>query len=496
MKVGVAWTEGDALFVDGDRVEHPYTRGLRGALLYTATGTDSAVLEAHMRPGDVAYRGANDPALSVSYAGPGGVVRVLPGSCWGAKGTPDEVAAALVELQAAVDEEGLKWGRTVATLAGRICREHVTKPAGLKQLRPRWRRLAHEGLHQGPMAVVRGGSPDAVALDSRAAFLRGMRTPVPVPGSWCAVYTRSWRDLSQLEGLVTATVWVDPSLWAQGIPPLPQRSGGWTSYPTGAVTGTWTIDLLRQALELGVELEAIHDAACCSVLPLHAPSADRVEAVAHPRLRKALYTRYWGRMASLGGYEGRLPTDTKEKGLRRFQGSALLWSWTGRGADSHRCPPDYRPDHAAFIAAHNHAELNREAARVRPGALIAAHVDCLWVDRDAWDWRTPDWRAKESGALRIYAIGVYQHGPKLAAMGLADRPLTPEKVATWGASTGAAQHRLRRWTGETPNLSPSATSHPPHQEPGEEPPGPPGGGVLWDGWTRGGWVYTPKESRS
>lgn len=490
-----AWTEGDQLYIDGDPVtDHPYRKSLNAAMLYYPHGADSSAFEACMMEQDKGYRGPNRDAASYRYSNPSCKrgFRVLPAETWGIEDTePESMTTQLAELGEAIKSEGWEWAPTAATLAGRILAEQAP---GLSQLQPRWRSLAHAAIHQGPMVCARGGAEHGIAWDRRAAFLTGLRAPMPVPGTWIAIRDPSWRHVRAHEGIARATVVLSPDAWAGRIPPLPVRLDGQTIYPAGRIRGTWTIDLLRVAESVGATIEALHEAMICQTAPLHTRAADRIEAIKHKGLRKLVYTRYWGRLAALGSFEGRrfahsCPSDRR---IRKFQGSALHWTFKGDPEGLQR--PDYRPDHAAFIASDNHRLMSATLARLKPDATIGAHVDCIWTD-SAMVKGSPggDFRKKESGPVRFYGIGIYQCGSHLAAQGYQGPKLTPRRLATWAGKGGQGEASQRAWAlGQGPTRHAHATSDPvvltDRQLVAAQPDGE---GVTWEGWTPKGWVWKP-----
>ncbi len=498
MRPLVAFVEHGELVIDGDAVpegEHPYARRWRSCTAYYPTGTDQSVLEGYMRDGDHAYRGRLGGSISVAYKSARSCLRLCPAATWGIKtDDPEVLGRELTNLEDEVEAEGMEWGRTVATLAGRILREKAPKMA---QLRPRFRRLAHEAIHQGPMVATRGGAAHATALDRKQAFLHALRAPMPIPGTWVGARGPSWSVLENLSGFVRATVVIPPHLYVGRLPPLPVRRRGVTIYPVGVVRGVWTIELLRDAIDHGsCELHTVHEAAICRTAPIHARAADRIAAIDGKGLRKRLYTRYWGRMASLGGWEGVLelpdgkinPED--EAGWRRWRGSKLWWTWNGRGGTDHRCPPDYRPDHSAFVASHNHLAVNQLARQIGQDALVGAHVDCLWIAGPTPS--VPDgWAIKGAGPLRFYGTGTYAHAGKLAAQGVPG-VLTPERLREHGAQMQTGGGLVRNWrNGSSPTTDPMAESDPVFHAPADVAPLPEPS-IYTGCWTKNGWFKAEK----
>lgn len=493
------------LLIDGEPMtDHPFRRGLAGHVAYYPQGTDTAVIEGYMEPRDTAYRGGQRSAESITFRDRAerSTFRVMPAETWGIQtDDPTRVAGALEHLHGAVTAEGWEWTDTVSGLAGRICRKHVE---GLRQLPPRWRTLAHAAIHQGPTVCLRGGAPSAESFDRKSAFLQAMYLPLPAIEGWACHRSPRWSTLAKLDGLIRATVQIPPEAYAGQLPPLPCRRDGATVYPVGTIRGVWTIAMLRDAVEAGgVEIVTIHEAITCPLEPIHAWAADRVAAVADPLLRKRLYTRYWGRLASVGGWEGRTSSlllgDLPAAGVHRFRGSSLWWAWRGRELTSHTAPPDYRPDHAAFIASANHLAMNRAIRTIQAAGadrLIGVHVDAIWIEGAGNAPPAPDFRLKAQGETRFYGVGTYRTGGKLAAQGYKGPPLTPDTLDEWGRGLDPGQGLVRSWLyGQGPNASPDALSDPPEWSPDRLPAHPrPGVPVVtWERWTRKGWYFDPDK---
>lgn len=479
------------LYVDGEALaEAPRGRRWRSVVAYHVGAMDHALLEGWIEEEDSARASRDGKDRSYTYRSAGHTFRLLGADAWGLPGEAEAAAEALSELRAALADEGWKWGLTASTIAGRVMAEEKLRPG---QLPPRWRALAHDAIHQGPVAVLRGGAPVAVASDRTAAFLAGLRTPVGL--TWTAGLRR-WEHVRRQVGIAFATVRVAPC----DLPPLPIRKGGGTLYPSGHFAGTWTIQQLRDAEDAGsVEVEQLHEAAVAiDPAPYYAGCADRIEAIADKNLRKLVYTRFWGRLARLGGFEGtrERPEDTSSD---RWIGSSLWWTWRGHGGDSFECPPDYRPDHAAAIAGTNSTAMQRAVRRVPPGQLVAAHVDCLWTAgaeppafEGAWKRKRTDAQGGTVAPLRCYAPGVYVHGETLAASGLRTLPKSAAEVEAWATSGPGAgwARKAREWReGVTCVDSAEAVSDPPghHDEEGRR--------VRYDldgpRWTARGW--RPRE---
>ena len=242
----------------------------------------------------------------------------------------------------------------------------------------------------------------------------------------------------------------------------------------------------------GVEVEQVHEAAVAvEKTDYYSACADRIESIADKTLRKLAYTRFWGRLARLGGWNG---TIEKPDGAEatRWRGSSLWWAWGGHGGMSTKCPPDYRPDHAAAIAGSNSCAMLATVRTVRPGALVAAHVDCLWIEGTV-PTLAGAWKVKGRGPFRVYAPGVYVHGEALAASGRPTPPTGPEDVEAW-AHTGPGggwARKAREWGDTSCVDDAAATSRPIILD---EPEGARVRyGVGADTWTPKGWIHRPRS---
>lgn len=502
----VATVEGGELLIDGEPVtDHPYRSSMRGFTVYYPQGTDCLAIESYMRENDSAYTGSRHGAVSYTFRGESSQhsLRIAPAAGWGISARDVEtVTRELDKLYASVREERWTdvenpesdinrwtWGKAATTLAGRLCSRYATE---LRQLPARWRTLAHNAIHQGPQVVCRGGAANALCYDRSEAFLRALFEPVPLRDSWQPLAPGArWSRYARTKGIVRATVRIAED-YPNDIPPLPVRDLGSTVYGCGLVRGVWTTQLLAEAVDRGgVEVVEVHEAARCEVEPIHAWAGERIAAVKDKRLRKLLYTRYWGRLAAMGGWRGTVeyPEGYERGTVHRFAGSDLYWVWDGYNLESHQCSPDYRPDHAAFIAADNHRRMNQELARIPAGAVIATHVDAVWVDSDTrWYPSGDDFRLKREGPLRFYAIGTYDHDGKLAAQGYEGEPLTSDRLREWSRNL-TPNPAMRHWTGAvTPNADAGAVSRPNVFDTVQPLPGLT---IYAPQWTRRGWIRKP-----
>ena len=484
--INAAWEK--ALFIDNEPMNERAAH-LAGKTAYYYETEAEKMLEKLICGRDKSYVASQGANQSFTFYSEHGAFRVIHLSVWSNADTLEAALSDIAHFQDAVESEGWKWADTVGGLAGRLCREY----AQTKQLEPRWREMSHNAIHQGPMVHCRGGATNVIAWDREKAFLRALYEPMPI-GGWIAVKPQSVNAIRGMKGIIRATVSVEPSLYDGKIPPLPVRIAGYTTYPTGKIRGTWTLDMFWDAVDSGYQIDTVHELAVCRALPVHASAADRISEVKDKQLRKMLYTRYWGRLASLGGYEGY--RDKRHDNPRRLIGSNLNWYYMGRSPAGYDCPPDYRPDHAAFISSANHLVMNKALRQYSANTVIATHVDCIWTD----DMTTPPYesfREKHRGECRFYGVGCYRVGDNLAAQGYKGE-LTRERLETWGNALHETDGIYRQWYDGKPNKNRYATSNPVvHKEaiaalePVRNNPD-----IYWNGWTSKGWKHERTNEKS
>jgi len=473
--------------LDGDVVD-PHSESLSGRVGYYIDTSVGYRLEKYINGKDKAYKAGPNSGVSFTFYSDVGNFRALPSAVWTDADTEADVAADLEHFRNAIESEGWKWADTAGSLAGRICREY----APTKQLEPRWREMSHNAIHQGPMICAMGGAAHVVGWDREKAFLRALYEPMPA-GGWIAVQPRSVGATRGMRGLVRATLRVEPSRYAGHIPPLPVRLSGYTVYPVGRVRGCWTLEMFFDAIDNGgYEIEEIHELCVCRAMPIHAKAADRIVAVKDKRLMKMLYTRYWGRLAATGGYEGYDSSRYPEP--KHLLGSRLSWYYMGKSPMGHDCPPDYRPDHAAFISSANHVVMNKALRQYGPNEVIGTHVDCIWTNNLSVA-PYASFREKHSGEARFYGVGCYRVGDAMAAQGYSGA-LTPETLETWGSGINGGNPVYREWSG-LPQASADATSNPPvhtteilARDPVRNAPD-----IYSEIWTSKGWVHAPEDSK-
>jgi hypothetical protein len=135
------------------------------------------LVEDLMRPGDSATR-RPDGLSSFKLRHKRNIHRILPANVWGVK-RDEDLRFTLEALKLEVQECGLDWGPSAATVAGRFVRPMVRGSYGNGSVRA----LAIASLHQGPTYVRKAYCEDAVAIDRTAAYLNSMRCLLPL-GPW------------------------------------------------------------------------------------------------------------------------------------------------------------------------------------------------------------------------------------------------------------------------------------------------------------------------
>ena len=512
---GVIHREGGIVWFDDVPVtgpeDIPRRKAWRGAVFYASPSVRGSDLAKLMGPEDVAFGGSPGKLLGLRVRiNGGGSYKILASSTWGvgARG-PDECFTQIRDLMLDAASSDLQVCSSVARTAIKGYLDRYDGKGAVPRMTKlpcRWRGMAHAALHGGPLIVTRASASKAAHIDLRSAYLDALFQPMPVHGKvgdhnvggWYSWDESRWERISKYDGFVDATVWVDPAVVEKwGIPPLPMHLYTGSVFATGLIRGCWTIDLVKEAVERGeVEVREVHQ---FCVAPAMAPIFEGIAAdfMDMPRsLSKRLYTRFWGRFASRGGWEARRRIELEEGEVPSL---GLAWKWDGIDLLSYQGPSTYRPDLAAFVAAHNHRKVLKAVRSLKPGSVIASHVDALWTsDLEGASSLCTDsdqvgsWKYVREGPLRFYGTGAYHHGPDVAASGYDPSvlgPLTPASLRGWAASSRNERKLLlqtRRWDSD-PATDPDAKSRPLHLDlskhhiPVDAP------AVLSSHWTRSGW---------
>ena len=491
----------------------PTTRSWKGTTWYAPPGIRSSDWSAIMRPGDEAFGPEPGKVVGVSFrVGKRGRMRVLSSSTWGVNNRdPNDCFRAIRSLMAAVRAVGMKVRTSVAATALQVYMDRYDGQDGrprISQLPCRWRGLAHAAMHGGPIAVLKGGAPYAVQIDVSKAYLHALRQPVPSMGTingqryggYVTHDDKRWSKLRNRIGFVEATVRINSSLCGRSLPPLPLHTSHYgVIFPLGNIRGVWTIAQVEDAERRGeIEVEKVHQFCFASVTqPLFAELADLFHTLPLP-IQKRLYTRFWGKLGSRGGYSA-IKSDDPIVGT--VPATGLWWSFDGIDLESAHAPKTYRPDIAALISSTNHRNVLSTARRLSSDSIVACHVDSIWTTDTigaakicASSDGIGSWRKKRSGPLRFYGTGCYAHNGRVAASGYDSSvlgKLTEESVEAW-AEGGRSQHRrlllkTRIWQGD-PATDKNASSRPYLLDMDLRQQQTEGPSVYDPCWTVGGWM--------
>ncbi len=311
----------------------------------------------------------------------------------------------------------------------------------------RWAAMGQSVVQQGPQVLCRASAVDVREYDLRAAYLRGLRCKMGVGKETKIAAGEAWDGLRDEVGIVEADVAVRTD---RQIPPLCVRRQGVTLWPLGAFRWVGPISTLRAAVEAGeAEVGHVYGGVFwrSRSYPL-AALADTLDALEPKWLRKLLYTRIYGALASDGvraSMDASTPLDTEP-----------VWEVT---RPDPTVPRVWRPDWAAEVAGLCLREVQASMRLLRPGCqVVSAHVDALWVSGPQDDAAFPPalYKIKGEGDYRGFAVGWFDHAGRVARAGVpegADPQLVRKRVAS-------ATWRSRLWAGK-PWETEEATSAPP-----------------------------------
>lgn len=519
MLTGVVHKDTDGtVWFDDYPVRHPEDvprrRAWRGTLWYATPSLDSADWARLMGPEDAAFGPNPGSVLGVKFRiGRRNRFTVLSSSAWGVQSNdPNKSHERIRTMMAQAATAGIRVKNSIAATAMALYMDRFDGQNGrprIRQLPSRWRAMAHSAMHGGPIAVLRGGAPYAIQIDVRNAYLAALYEQVPVlgvqdggkVGGWYTHSERRWSRIRGLTGFVDCTIRVSKDLGLGELPPLPVHLRCGAVYARGRLRGCWTIAQVRDAEKRGeVVVTKVHQFCFAPVTqPLFAEIADFFGEL--PRgLGKRLYTRFWGKFGSRGGFVAH-KSDAPVEG--QVPASGLWWKFDGIALDSHRARPTYRPDLAAFVSAANHRRVIASLRELKPDSVVACHVDAIWttdIVGAAKLCSTPDvpgaWRTKRSGPLRFYGTGCYAHDTSLAASGYDARihgPLSKPGLESW--IQGRTERRMlletRRWRGD-PAVDGAAASRSLLLEMDTEV-SPSEGPTVYDPcWSIGGWMRHPE----
>ena len=508
---GTLWFDDVAVRSSGDV---PRRRAWRGKVFYATSSVMPTDLFKLMQPGDKALGPSPGKLTGVIFRiDARRSFRIFTGELWGVKTRDPHLLDTRIQERMVISAgAGFDPGTSAAGTAIRRYMRTYDGRDGRPESRKlpcRWRGLAHAAFHGGPIVVTTASAENAVHLDIKGAYLDALYQPVPVlgrrelksrykVGGWYTIPGTPWEKVRDYTGLVDATVWIDPaSVDKWGIAPLPVKLFSGSVFPTGVVRGAWTIQAVREAEERGeVEVRTVHQWAFApETMPLFEAMADDFRRTP-AKVAKLLYTRFWGKWGSRGGFEGVVTTDPPDGSVRA---GGLWWSFTGIDLHSTNGPPTYRPDIAAFIASHNHRKVIHAVRQLRPGSVVAAHVDAIWTtdlngaQKLAGQNEVGAWQRKGDGPLRFYGAGCYDHAGRLGASGYDSTvfgPLTSASLRDWSANANNTHRRMlfqsRLWSAD-PAIDPLATSAPLQMDMSHHPPPTEGPSIDSDCWTFSGW---------
>ena len=504
----VVWF-GDVPVRDADAL--PRRKSWASTLWYADATVRPSDLTQLLGPEDEAFGPAPGQVRGVKIrAGSSRVYRIATADSWGVFQRDPEVADREIrELRMLAEASGMRVKTSAATTALTTYLDRwdgdVDHPS-VHQLPCRWRAMAHAAFHGGPIAVLRGGAPNAVQIDVRRAYLDALYAPVPVlgttpggrTGGYYVLEDATWDQVRKRDGFVEATVRVhsDPT----GLPPLPIHKPEGVVYPNGHIRGCWVISQVREAEERGqVTVETVHQNAIAREMrPLFAEIADYFGGLPD-KIAKISYQRYWARWGNPGGWTGMYSEAPR---VGEVPANRLWWRYEGVTLFDPAAPRTYRPDIAAFIASLNHRRVMRVLSDdIAANSVAAVHVDAIWTTDVAGAHRVCErsrgiggWREKRSGPLRVWSAGCYDHAGDVAASGYDQSLLgapTRERVERWVSSGQNTHRRLlllqRDWVGDPANEA-TATSTAPVLMMDTTIAATNGPLVSDPMWTFGGWV--------
>ena len=465
--------------------------------------------------GDVAF--GPSPGRAIGYrlaCQPKGVMQIYDSRVWGVRSEdPNDTDAQLKYLQLEAKAADIPVSASVAMTALKTYMDRYDGRNGrpkLAQLAPRWRGLAHSSFHGGPIVICRGGAEHAIEIDRKSAYLDALmdESPIVTPGfgnGWVTYEEAKWDGIRTRFGFADVTARVSRErLGEHAIPPLPIHTIYGSIRPTGLLRGVWTIAALREAEERGeVEILQVHQWACVlKTMPLFKQIAEDF-AVLPKQLGKRLYTRFWGKFASKGGFTGRV-AEKGEDG--EIYASGLWWKFDGVELESHKAPPHYRPDIAAMVSDHNQRHVTKVLRELDPKSIVAVHVDAIWTDDVEGAKRilsstheVGSWESRGEGRLRYYTAGCYKHGERMGASGYDAEvlgPITPEKLEQWVNNGNASRLHMkgRVWSSD-PSEDEAAASVSMDVEMDPRLPAHEGPSIYEKFWTPNGWRFEGHEEK-
>jgi hypothetical protein len=450
-------TDPFSLLTDGEPLDLLDRKQSFAGHTYLVPGLDFNSLA--LTPKDVVFATKTHPVEAVLDCSGKKARLVDPEKSWSTSHfeTVAQVQAFIDEATATLDLYGIEFEPSASGTVAKLIEQHVPQ---MTKLKPRFRTIAKEAVFGGPIARCSGGGQNVVSIDLSAAYLHGLRLPLPMLNSYVPVGPwDSWDDLIHQEGFIRAIVDVPDHGW-KSLGLLPVKTGHRTIFPVGRVVGTWPISLLRQATQFGATVVQVVEGATYTGYPYLAPLADLLEHLkGHSplgkTLAKALYTRAWGILGSTGRYKGKVGDHSPNANLFLLHSPQLTFETTSKLQEddlTHRCRPSYRPDWAAVIATYCSLKMQRICYDLR-GKIVAVHVDSVAFDLDDVTQPVYD-QALKIGfhhvegpcPARWYGVGLAVHGKRILHKSMKDTP-TPYDLEVYSQQhpeETPAQHWIYR----------------------------------------------------
>lgn len=519
---GILHKDGNGVLWLDDRPIHgpedvPRHKNWAGTVWYSGSNVEPKDIFRIMGPDDEVFGPSPGKIVGISFRCGNGKskFRVFSSTIWGVESSSQDDL--YQKLQAVMLEAAQSGFEPKTSAAATSMSAYMNRYDGrdgrvsTRQLPSRWRAIAHAAFHGGPVIVTKGSAPWAAHIDMRSAYLDALSKPVPVlgvinekkVGGWFTSDERRWSKIRAYFGFVDATVKILPEHAARwGIPPLPVKLFQGSVFAQGIIRGCWPIHMVVSAEERGeVIVEKVHQWAFApQTEPLFAAIA-RDFSLASRKTGKLMYTRFWAKWASKGGFIGRKTNEPSDGAVKSF---GLWWEFDGVNIPTTEAPRTYRPDISAIVASYNHTAVMETIRKLEPGSVIATHVDAIWTSDIAGainlslGTEQGSWVLKRQGPLRFYGPGCYNHDGKLGASGYDSNvmgPLTPERLERWAGGNQTPERNLtlqaRVWSAD-PARYPEATSTPITMDMINVPPPTEGPLVNDSCWTPSGWMREPQ----
>ncbi len=436
---GIATWEGDTLLIDGVPMKGgglPRAEYWAGRHIYLIGPPRwSDLVRRYLKRGDTVAGPHEGQIASASVklgrAGVGWTIHDY--EAWGLPALDLQGAGRLLsELYREIQDQGMEWTGTAAGTA-RAGMAGLCPPEEVIAAPPRWAECSRGtwgAMTQGPQWVGIAECERATTVDRKAAYLQELRGPLPRMGGhrvlpqWRAARGRplpqAVADLLRPGGVgVLSGVVLAP--YPRGSSPgsLPIRLAGkrplaWVArYPGDEVAaGTWSAPVLRAAIADGAELREVYGGWISGdTSPWCEIFAEWVDGLSS-HLRRLLYTRGWGALASSGWAQGEVGADKRPGGMIQcFSADKAVSWWTPEA----RYTID-RPDAASQIAGRNTEEVFRVIRAYSGSDIVSVSVDAVTV-KDGAHYVPSGWVIKRDGGGRFWAPGWYDHAGTSARSG-------------------------------------------------------------------------------